>query len=497
MIRLSSIILLNSNMFIHLSPKYAVRNERNCSYLIQSTRVIDRSSQTFDSFCILSFMGFILAHIGDFETEESLTRISSKLGISRNAVNNFITQLTENPECKNFMIDETHSVNLPPDLLVRSDLKVDVNVWESPEFDIASDYVIKRPEMPLSVNLMVTTQCTTDCAYCYANRSLLPLMDTDTILGLIDELYIGGVTNITLTGGDVFARKDWMIILKKLREYGYFPYLSTKTPIGRESIVTLKGLGYDEIQFSLDSCSEEILKKMVAAPNNYLDKVKNFLLNAEKLEMKVLIRSVLTRHNSNICTVKSLYDFLCGYGSVREWVLTPAFFSPYKQSEYKGLEVYNTDLKDIYDFIHQEGMKFYVGLNKITKEGYCLRRTERVEDFVISNQIRLANTTSLSILANGKCSVCEMLYEDEDFILGDIHVNSVREIWNSPKATDLYSLSRDTINSDSPCYGCKVFTECRQGYGKRICYLDIRKTGKPLSFPDPRCPMAEKCDLIL
>lgn len=113
MIRLSSIILLNSNMFIHLSPKYAVRNERNCSYLIQSTRVIDRSSQTFDSFCIPSFMGFILAHIGDFETEESLTRISSKLGISRNAVNNFITQLTENPECKNFMIDETHSVNLP------------------------------------------------------------------------------------------------------------------------------------------------------------------------------------------------------------------------------------------------------------------------------------------------------------------------------------------------------------------------------------------------
>ena len=70
--------------------------------------------------------------------------------------------------------------------------------------------------MPLSVNLMVTTQCTTDCAYCYANRSLLPLMDTDTILGLIDELYIGGVTNITLTGGDVFARKDWMIILKSL-----------------------------------------------------------------------------------------------------------------------------------------------------------------------------------------------------------------------------------------------------------------------------------------
>lgn len=120
-----------------------------------------------------------------------------------------------------------------------------------------------------------------------------------------------------------------------------------------------------------------------------------------------------------------------------------------------------------------------------------------MEDFVISNQICLANTTSLSILANGKCSVCEMLYEDEDFILGDIHVNSVREIWNSPKAKNLYFLSQDTINSESPCCKCKVFAECRQGYGKRICYLDIKKTGKSLSFPDPRCPMAEDCDLIL
>ena len=174
----------------------------------------------------------------------------------------------------------------------------------------------------------------------------------------------------------------------------------------------------------------------------------------------------------------------------------PSLFSNYKADEYKKLEVNNEDLKDVYQFVRQEGLKFRIGLNKISEQGYKLKTTDNVEDFVRKNQVCMANSTCLSILANGKCSVCEMLYSGEEYLLGDVNQNSIREIWNSDKAMDLYNLKQSCIDKSSPCHSCETFSKCRNGYGKRICYVDILKSGKSLSFPDPRCPMAEDYNTI-
>ena len=89
-----------------------------------------------------------------------------------------------------------------------------------------------------------------------------------------------------------------------------------------------------------------------------------------------------------------------------------------------------------------------------------------------------------------------MLYEEEEYLLGDVNSNTIREIWNSKKALDLYALNQEVIEGTSPCSSCKVFSVCRNGYGKKVCYVDICKSGKSLSFPDPRCPKAEEYDMV-
>lgn len=483
-------------MFIYLSNDYAIRNESDCSYLIQFGRMIGKKAQFFDSFCIPPFMGYILSHIGDYEIEESLTKISDVLGISENTIRHFVNQLTDNEESKKFVVNEDKTIYLLPFLLSTSNDKPKVNVLEVDDFDYKGDYVIRRPYMPISINLMITTRCTTDCIYCYADRSLRPIMDTDRILTLIDEMHEAGVINITLTGGDILTRKDWSCILKKMREYGYFPFISTKTPITESEIITLRELGYDEIQFSLDTNSEEILREMVKAPTGYFQSVKEFLENSGKHGLNILVRSVLTRLNADVKLVKDFYEFLASFDAVKQWTLTPAFFSNYKADEYRHLEVNNDDLKDVYKFVHQDNLKFRIGLNKISEEGYKLKTTDNVEDFVRTNQTCVANSTGLSILANGKCSVCEMLYEEEEYLLGDVNSNTIREIWNSKKALDLYALNQEVIEGTSPCSSCKVFSVCRNGYGKKVCYVDICKSGKSLSFPDPRCPKAEEYDMV-
>lgn len=120
-----------------------------------------------------------------------------------------------------------------------------------------------------------------------------------------------------------------------------------------------------------------------------------------------------------------------------------------------------------------------------------------VSEFVCRNQICLANTTSLSILANGLCSICEMLYDHPEYILGSVRKASISEIWNSEKALNLYSPQQENIESDSPCKTCEVFSKCKTTFGKRICYLDITKVGGNQEDPDPRCPLSKKTKYIL
>lgn len=484
------------NMYISLSPSYAVRNESG-SFLTRVDTIINLRRSESGSFCIPPFMGYILAHIGDLEYEESVRVIGKALGVAPAAIDKFVRQVVENTEHMEFKYSETISVVLPPMLLRRYSERQSPNVYEEKDFNPVGEYSIRRPRVPLNANLMVTTACSTDCVYCYANRKLHPVLETDKLLDVIRELHEQGTINVTLTGGDVFAHPDWFLILKTMRRYGYRPFLSTKTPLALDQVRELMKLGYEEIQFSLDSADPKILSALINVRDGYLDKVTSFLNHSTEAGLNVLVRSVMTKTNASREKVISLYEFLSRFACVKEWIMTPAFFSKYKESRYKSLEADNEDLKWIYEFANREGLAFKVGLNKMTDKGYVLKRFETPEEYVCRNQICMGNTTCISILANGDCSVCEMLYDNPEYLLGNVRESSIRDIWNSEKALGLYSMRQDRFPESSPCRKCGVFDKCRNDYGKRVCYVDIAKCGHTKWDPDPRCPHADVTDMIL
>lgn len=373
-------------------------------------------------------MGYILSHIGDYEYGESIRAIGESLHISPAAIDRFIKQLVDNDENKEFRLSDTLSVILPCNLLTETVEKLVQYFHESEDFTGLGEYMIKRPSVPISANLMVTTKCTTDCVYCYANRNLRPVLSTPKLLDVITELHSQGTINMTLTGGDIFAHPDWEIILNHVRKLGYKPFLSTKTPLTFEQVKYLIELGYDEIQFSLDSSDINILKQLIRVSPDYLDNVRNFFSYCDELGLNILIRSVLTKINASIDKVHSLYNMLLEFPCVKEWIMTPAFFSKYKEEGYKSHEVENEDLVKAYEFSKEEGHPFRIGLNKINKKGYQLKQFSSAEEYVRRNQVCMANVTCISILANGDCSVCEMLYDNPDYILGNVNESSVSEI---------------------------------------------------------------------
>ncbi|MDE6536564.1 MAG: radical SAM protein [Muribaculaceae bacterium] len=484
-------------MIVHLNPQYSIRNYSDCSFLIRKNGIIDSliGRETPSVTLLPPYIGYIIAAIGEKELDESIESIGSHLDIDREILRNFINSLIENEFPLRLSTDK-ESFNFPKRVLIKG-----IRTIRYSQQNIVCDNCdIKeiRPVVPFSVNFMVTTKCVTNCCYCYAKRDLSKELSTGKVLSVIDECYKLGVVNLNLTGGDLFAREDWKLLLKRAREYNYFPFLSTKKTLSKSDIEFLKSIGITDIQFSLDSVNPTLLNKIIASDSNYIERLVEMLNACETIGIKLSIRSVLCSYNSSIKSFSELYKFLKKYSIIKDWVITPAFFSEH-QSDYIKYAATKDAISTIGGFIAGCEKTFPIILSKMSPCGYKLKRCESVDEFVNKNQKCYANSFSMSILASGQCTVCEMLYENPEYVIGDISLESLFNIWNGEKALSIYSISQKTLSNITPCFHCKVFNLCRNKLAKRICYVDIAKMNKFPSkgMPDPRCPKAEDTDVVL
>ena len=72
--------------------------------------------------------------------------------------------------------------------------------------------------IPLSVQLDLTYRCNERCVHCYLDHEDHGEMTTAEIKHLLDEMAAAGVLFLTLSGGEIFLRKDFFEILEYARE---------------------------------------------------------------------------------------------------------------------------------------------------------------------------------------------------------------------------------------------------------------------------------------
>lgn len=482
---------------MYLNPQYSIRNEKTCSYIVKRNTIIDKEvgveSPTVVQ--IPPFIGYILSAID--QGPDSIRRISNILGIRENVVKNFVSQITEN-KSPILLKYGTYEIHFPKRLLLKGkDREIEENKQLNFPFRLNGFYP-SRPKTPLSINFMVTTKCTTDCIYCYADRSRTDDLSAKEVIDIIDEIHQLGVVNLTLTGGDVLAHPKWKFFLQRCSLYNFNLFLSTKTPISDDDVCFLSSIGVKNIQFSLDSIVVDILKRMIRVGERYIEDVRRFFSSCEKNNITVSIRTVLTKYNSSPTDFISLNNFLCSFSNIDKWVITPAFYSEFK-SDKNDFEIANDAMKDIYMVSRSLKSHYPILFNKINSTGYALRQFDSKEVFLAKNQTCHANSYSMAILSNGKCTICEMLYDNKHFLIGDLRISSLSEVWNSQKALSLYSRDLLECNKKSPCRTCDLFSLCKNQIDKKICYVDIVKSyGRESGdMPDPRCPKAPTTNIIL
>lgn len=473
------------------NPGYYLVNDKN--------RILLTSG--FDNDLILSFIHPVYAILlSYFNGEDNLETVADKIGrdfsIPREQAIQIIFPLIENEIQVNLKYDNQIS-SFPERILIKNASRSVRKDMDANKYIIHPPYDFKtmRLQIPRSILFVVNTKCYTDCVYCYADRktTYTPL-ETTRILEFIDEAKEIGIGIIDLSGGELLLHKDYEVIIKKLVDYGYNPYISTKLPVSQKQLDVLRNIGISRLQYSIDSLVPTLQKSNLGVSAAYVGNMKRSVDYADRLGLKLIIKSTLTKETMTIDGLDLLFQYMLSLKNIVKYTFTPTGYSHFKSYElYDGIKPTLAQVNEVRSFIEKKYNDVAFEINWDTGSIHSPEEFRNRQEFD-TRALCTGNVSGLVVLPDGKVTICEELYWNKHFIIGDLTKNSLAEIWHSPEAHALYRFTKDQLAANSACNACDTFAECRHRRG--VCWKEVMACyGKEnWSFPDPRCPLAPELD---
>jgi AdoMet-dependent heme synthase len=166
-----------------------------------------------------------------------------------------------------------------------------------------------RLNVPLAVQLDITYRCNERCVHCYLDHHDHGEMTTAEILRLIEEMADAGVLTLTLSGGEIFLRKDLFEIVEHARRLTFCVKLKTNALlIGAREAARLRDLAVQEIQVSIYSHRPEVHDSITLVPGS-LKRSLSAIRFLKAQDLKVVMANVLMRQNmSDYAAVKDLAE---------------------------------------------------------------------------------------------------------------------------------------------------------------------------------------------
>ena len=159
-----------------------------------------------------------------------------------------------------------------------------------------SDKALKL-NIPLSVQLDLTYRCNERCVHCYLDHDDHGEMTTAEIKHLLDEMADAGVFILTLSGGEIFLRKDFFEILEHARRLMFCVKLKTNAVLIRErEAARLRELCVESVQVSIYSHRPEVHDAITKIPGS-LKRSLGAIRFLKSQGLKVIIANVLMTQN--------------------------------------------------------------------------------------------------------------------------------------------------------------------------------------------------------
>jgi radical SAM protein with 4Fe4S-binding SPASM domain len=158
---------------------------------------------------------------------------------------------------------------------------------------------------PVEVSIEVTRRCPLDCLHCYNN---LPMNDAgareqeltlDEHVRLLDELVAAGCLWVTYTGGEIFARRDFLEIYTAAKKRGFLVTLFTNgtmiTPRIADYLAEWRPFA---IEITLYGATRETYEALTQIPGSYNRCMNGIrLLQERKLPLKLkTVPTTINKH---------------------------------------------------------------------------------------------------------------------------------------------------------------------------------------------------------
>ena len=151
--------------------------------------------------------------------------------------------------------------------------------------------------VPMSVQLDLTYRCNERCVHCYLDHDDHGEMTTAEIKHLLDEMAEAGVFILTLSGGEIFLRKDFFEILEHARRLTFCIKLKTNAIMIHEcEAARIRDLGVESIQISIYSHRPEVHDAITLVPGS-LKRSLDAIRFLKSQGLKVIIANVLMVQN--------------------------------------------------------------------------------------------------------------------------------------------------------------------------------------------------------
>lgn len=492
----------NDDIVYVLNPDYVLKNDHD-KILLYSHRLVESYSQSNWSSFIHPVQAILLSFFTyERPLGENIRLLARFLQKEASVVRKMLSPYLENPhpfhtEWKKIQID------FPSHILINAERVKAGSAWSRrhiPVKEMACSKVdLANPRihtMPLHATFMLTNRCVTRCKYCYADTATAveKEVSADRWLEVIDELVRLNVQDIHLIGGEIFLYKQWPVLLKKLVDTGYCPeIISTKCPVNEWMVGQLKSTGFTgQVQISLDSVSSETLQPLLQVDSGYWEKLKQGLLWLDRAAVPMKIATVLTTYNSSVEEIENLYRFIASLKHVESWSLCAAMNSLYQNKEtLPFIKAKKEVLEEIYAFIETKlkpEAAFEISFNRGNMDREFYHGEEGSSSF--KGPKCSALNSHIFVLPDGKVTICEQLYWHPAYIIGDLSVQNVLEVWNSERVHYLMNLPRKDVREGSACKTCGLFEACIQQ--KNRCWVNVIKAygEENWDYPDPRCKQA-------
>jgi len=362
------------------------------------------------------------------------------------------------------------------------------NLNDNKEWDMKASYTY----YPTTILFLPTMDCVVDCTYCYAQRNhkYLPLEYMKVEELLKEAIHEFQISEISLSGGDIFLYKHYEKLLQFLSINNYFPELATKKPLFDE-LYLLKDFGFTSFQYSLDTLNPVISKTMLNNLDSYdyVQNIEKSISLAEKLDIKVSFNIVITKNNMN--DINNLLDILLKYSNVYRIALSPIGYSLYKRGNMKKLMLEEDDYDQILKvnkILFEEIETKIEHFKSLEKSSFWGQKPILETNKYWERALCSGGRYSFVVLPDGLVTICEELYWNKEFIIGDLKKQTLREISDSKERWNLLFPDQKKFPADSPCYYCESdnFNKCHAEKGR--CLRDSLKYFRKEHYPDQRCP---------